>query len=283
MTTTTCMAAGRRFVQATVNNNTDENNSNQKTPTPPPQQQQQRRYRGDAKLAEKYAEKIRTAGRRGTKRFVDPCKIFVGNLPFSVNAEQLSRFVLDAMGGHRIILHSSKIITDWKTGKSKGYGFIVFTDPIYATVAMEVVHGKLLDGRPVTVDQGKKKDQETLIYLKKKRKVAETDEEMVINSALEDAESEEEDEDEELDVDEDGIHTFGGDDEDFELDAKLFGISGDDDDDDFGDDDDDDGYDGVFLERKPIYEDMDPNLNRKQRREAARRLKRTKLPHKGFG
>ena len=225
-----------------------------------------KKYRGDAKLAERYAERIKTAGRKGTKRFVDPCKVFVGNLPFTTDADQLSRFMLDTMGQARLVLHSSKIITDWKTGKSKGYGFVVFTDPIYATVAMEVVNGKLYDGRPVTVDQGKKKDQESLVYLKKKRKEAETDEEVAITKALEAAESEE---------DEDGIWTFGVNDEDLELDARLFGLS--------ADGDDDDEYDGIFLERKPIYEGMDSNLNREKRREAARRMKRTKLPHKGFG
>lgn len=223
-------------------------------------------YRSDSKLAEKYQERIKTAGRKGTKRFVDPCKVFVGNLPFSTDADQLARFVLDTMGQSRLILHSSKVITDWKTGKSKGYGFVVFSDPIFASVAMEVVNGKLLEGRPVTVDQGKKKEQDNPVYLKKKRKDVQNDEEAAIKSALEEAESDDEDEE---------IRTFGGTDDDIELDAILFGL--------IDDDDDDDEYDGIFLERKPIYEDMDPNLNREQRREAARRMKRKKLPHKGFG
>jgi RNA recognition motif-containing protein len=241
--TTTLLAEQRRFAQAKTNKS----------------------YRGDAKLAEKYAERIKTAGRKGTKRFIDPCKVFVGNLPYTTDADQLARFILDTMGQSRQVLHSSKIISDWKTGNSKGYGFVVFTDPIFATVAMEVVNGKLMDGRPVTVDQGKKKEQENLVYLKKKRNEAETEEEVVITSALEEAESDEEDDDD--------IRTFGGEDDDLELDAVLFGLT----------DEDDDDYDGIFLERKPIYEDMDPNLNREQRREVARRMKRTKLPHKGFG
>lgn len=227
-----------------------------------------RKFGADSKIAEKYAEKIRTAGRVGTKRFVDPCKVFIGNLPFTIDGDQLGRFVLDSMGQSRLVLHSSKVIYDWKTGKSKGYGFVVFTDPIYATVCMEVVNGKTLDGRTVTVDQGKKKDQDNQLYLKKKRKAAETEEEKAIVTALEEAES-----DVEMELDDDDIPIFGGSDDDLELDALLFGL----------DDEDDDDYDGVYLERKPIYEDMDPNLNREQRREAAKRLKRTKLPHKGFG
>ena len=249
----------------------------------------QPKYRGDGKLVELHDQRVKTAGRVGTKRFVDPCKVFVGNLPYTTTAQQLKDFVLTTMGQTNLVVHSTKIIKEWKTGKSKGYGFIMFTDPIYATVCMEVVHNKVLDGRHVTVSQGKKKDQDNILFIKKKKKQEEenllSDEDQAIVSGLEEAESDEEEIDVDLDLDEDGIPIFrdidASDAEDLELDAKLFGIVGGD-----GDDDDDDDYsdiDGVFLERGPIYEDMDPNLNREQRREAARRMKRKKMPHKGFG
>lgn len=225
-----------------------------------------KKYGADSKLASKHEERIRTAGRVGTKRFVDPCKVFIGNLPFNTDADEMSRFVLDTMGQSRLVLHSSKVVYDWKTGKSKGFGFMVFADPIYATVCMEVVSGKSLNGRNLTVSQGKKKDDDSQLYLEKKRKKAETTEDEVIASALEAADSD----------DPDGIPVFGNNDQDdIELDAVLFGIA--------ADDEDDDDYDGIFLERKPIYDDMDPNMNRAQRRDAGRRLKKQKLPHKGFG
>jgi nucleolin len=206
---------------------------------------------------------------------VDPCKVFVGNLPFDVDDDQLAKFILETMGQSRMVLHASKVISDWKTGKSKGYGFVEFTDPIFATVCIEVCHGKNLNGRPVSVSQGKKKDQNDQLYLKKKRKAPESAEEKAISSALDEAENDNEEyEEEELDVDEDGIAVFGNnDDDDLELDAALFGIAADDDEED----------DGIFLERPSKFEDVDPSLNREQRREAARRLKRKKMPHKGFG
>ena len=129
---------------------------------------------------------------------------------------------------------------------------------------MEQCNGKLLNGRPISVSQGKRKEQENEVYLKKKKKKPMTEEEEVISSALDEAESDED------------IPVFGGSEEDLELDAALFGI--------VGDDDDDDEYDGIFLERPSKYEDdLDPNLNREQRRDAARRRKRQKLPTKGFG
>ncbi|KAL3944828.1 MAG: hypothetical protein SGBAC_001093 [Bacillariaceae sp.] len=220
-------------------------------------------YGSDSKLGSIHKERLKTAGRRGTKRFVDPCKVFVGNLPFNVDEKGLSDFILQTMGQPIVVLHSAKVIYDWKTGKSKGYGFVQFIDPIYATTCMDQCNGKELNGRKLDINQGKRKEQESEVYLKKKKSKPLTEEEEVISSALDLAESDEE------------IPVFGGSDEDLELDAALFGIIGDDDDDD---------YDGIFLERNPQYEgDIDENLNREQRREAGRRLKRKKLPSKGFG
>jgi cold-inducible RNA-binding protein len=238
------------------------------------------KYGSDSKLMSLHISRIKTAGRKGTKRFVDPCKVYVGNLPFDVDSDQLATYILNTMGQSRINLHACKVIRDWKTGKSKGFGFLEFTDPIFATVCMEVCHGKAFHGRIITVSQGKKKDQEQQLYIKKKRKDPESEEENAISDALAESESNVDDDDlykvEELDVDEDGIAVFGNNDnDDLELDAALFGLS--------TDEDEDEGVDGIFLERKTIYAEMDPNLNRVQRREAARRLKRKKLPHKGFG
>ena len=217
-------------------------------------------FGADGKLAEMHNQRVKTAGRVGTKRFVDPCKVFIGNLPFNVDEEQLQRFVLTTMGQSRFILHSAKIIRDWKTGKSKGYGFCIFTDPIYATVCIEVVNGKPFEGRAVSVGQGKKKDDENQLYLKKKRKKPVDAEEASIASALDEAES---DDDGEEDIPVDG---------DSQLEASNFDME-----DELDDDED------IFLERRQVYDEVDPKLNREQRREAQRKLKRKKMPHKGFG
>jgi nucleolin len=249
--------------------------------------QRKQSYGSDSKILSKHLERVKTAGRRGTKRFVDPCKVFIGNIPYDVDKDQLAAFILNTMGESKMILHRSKVITDWKTDKSKGYGFIEFTDPIYSTVCMDVCSGKMFNGRAITVDQGKKKDQDNPIWLQKwkqkkaAREAAEadlTEEERAIVTGLEEAENDYEAD--ELDVDEDGVAIFGGggNDEDLELDAKLFGIVA-------GADDDNEEDDGVFLETtfRDKFEEVDPNLNREQRREAAKRIKRKKLPHKGFG
>ena len=249
--TTTQLFAERRFAQPNQNNN--------------------RRFKGDGKLAEVNAERVKTAGKVGTKRFVDPCKVFVGNLPFDVDSKQLKKHILDTMGQSSLVVHSAKVIRDWKTGKSKGYGFVMFTDPMYATICMDVVRGKELGGRPLSVSQGKKKDQDNLLYIKKKKKDPIDEEEAAIADALSEAES---------DLDDDDVPTFGVSDEDIELDAQLFGLQAGDED----DEDDEDDIDGWYLQQRGFtYEEVDPSLNRVQRREAARKLKKKKRPAKGFG
>mmetsp|Transcript_21875 Transcript_21875/g.52048 ORF Transcript_21875/g.52048 Transcript_21875/m.52048 type:complete len:286 (+) Transcript_21875:62-919(+) len=229
---------------------------------------QRNAYGSDSRIGSIHKERIKTAGRKGTKRFVDPCKVFVGNLSFDTDEKQLAKFILDTMGQSRMALHSHKVIRDWKSGKSKGYGFVEFTDPIYATVCMDVCNGKKLNGRPVRVSQGKKKDEVDQVFVEKKMKRRRSAEENVIGSAL--------DESEDLELDEDGVAVFDkSDDEDLELDAILFGIE-------LADDDEQD--DGVFLERSSKYEEIDDeNLNREQRRDTKRRRKKKKLPSKGFG
>mmetsp|Transcript_27714 Transcript_27714/g.59232 ORF Transcript_27714/g.59232 Transcript_27714/m.59232 type:complete len:290 (-) Transcript_27714:52-921(-) len=229
-------------------------------------------YASDSKLGSQYKKRLKTAGRKGTKRFVDPCKVFVGNLSFETDKNELAQFILDTMGQSRFVLHSFKVIKDWKTGKSKGYGFVEFTDPIYATICMDVCNGKKLNGRPIKVSQGKKKDEEAEVFVKDNRKTDGTEEDNVISGALDQAESDEE----ELEIDEDGVAIFDDiNDDDLELDAMLFGLDL---------DEDDQQDDGVFLERPSKYEeDIDENLNREQRRDAARRRKKKKLPSKGFG
>ena len=226
-----------------------------------------------------YKQRIKTAGRKGTKRFVDPCKVFIGNMPFDVDDKQLGSFILETMGQTRMVLHSFKVIRDWKTGKSKGYGFVEFTDPIYATVCMEVCNGKKLNGRPIRIDQGKKKDVDDQVSFNKKKKTnkLETEEDRAISSALNEAESDDDDDSGHNDDNEYSLFNDNIDDDDIELDAALFGLVADDDEED---------DDGIFLERPSKYDEDDElgeDLNREQRREAARRRKRKKKASKGFG
>jgi len=156
-------------------------------------------------LIELNNERLKTAGRRGTKKFVDPNKVFLGNLPYdAVESDVYTLFAnhwnipLESVGDR---IESIKIIRDWKTGKSKGYGFVQFYEPMAATSAMESINkgtsGKWrIKGRRIRLDQGKRKEdpEEEANRRKKKKKelklAADLDEEgMVIHSALADVEA----------------------------------------------------------------------------------------------
>ncbi len=222
--------------------------------------------------ANQYRKRI--AGKPGTKHFMDPNKVFIGNLSFKVTKQDVEEFLRGILGNlHNV--ESVKIITDWKTGISKGYGFVQFMDPIYATSAIELIKGKKLMGRVVRFDQGKKKDDDKnrVLFVKKrerKEEVVDVDtEDSVIDGALEEVDA--------LDDEEFTLNDFDNND-----DYLLFG-------EDEDDDDEDDEVDGWYEEvyGKSKWEELSPdeteNMNREQRREAQRMKPRRKLPAKGFG
>ena len=77
-------------------------------------------------------------------------KVFVGNLPFSLDDEKLknefSRFG---------VIESAKIVTEKHTGRSRGYGFVEFADQTSAEAAVQGLNGQLMEERPLTVQLAK--------------------------------------------------------------------------------------------------------------------------------
>jgi len=209
---------------------------------------------GDSVLSQKHSRRVSTAGRRGTKKFVDPNKLFVGNLPFDSTEDEVMVFFKEHLGNTRNI-KSFKIIRDYRTGNSKGYGFVLFTDPMFATCAMEFCKGKQLKGRYVNLHQGQKKDDPNLLIVKKEKKKPVDEEESAIQAGIEDVEMEA------------LLEDF-----DDASDEMLF-----------DDEEDDSEYDGKFEEllREPLTEEEE-KLNRKGRRKAQQRKKRNKMPQRGF-
>jgi RNA recognition motif-containing protein len=109
-------------------------------------------FRTDSDLMSSHLERIRTAGREGSINFIDPCRVFYGNLALSVNSEDLRDFVADH---HRLpasfLIVDAEVITDWRTGQSKGYGFVRYTESVYATNALNTCNGKVWNGRRLMV------------------------------------------------------------------------------------------------------------------------------------
>lgn len=237
----------------TPGNNNNKNNNNDNNNHKPTRQ-----FRGDSKVGALHEQRVKTAGRVGTKRYVNPCKVFVGNLPFSVTASDLERWICEQQGLPRaVLLNECKTITDWKTGQSKGYGFAVFTEAIYATVCIEKCNGLMWQGRAITVNQGVKKEQEQQLWLKKKKRKPIDQDEEAIAAAVQEAEEEER-----MDPEEIAMLRM--------LDPDLVPDS-------FKLDDDMDGS------VPPIDEHGEP-MNRQKRREIERKQKRLRKPQsKGFG
>jgi cold-inducible RNA-binding protein len=73
-------------------------------------------------------------------------KLYVGNLPFSVNEEQL-RGIFAQYGD----ISELSLIMDRDTGRPKGFGFITFANQQAAEKALEQ-NGKDLGGRPLRVN-----------------------------------------------------------------------------------------------------------------------------------
>ena len=77
-------------------------------------------------------------------------KIFVGNLPFSVDntrlEEEFARF-------GQIV--SAKVIMDRNSGRSRGYGFVEFSDGQCAQAAVDGMNEQPMEGRKLTVSLAK--------------------------------------------------------------------------------------------------------------------------------
>lgn len=79
-------------------------------------------------------------------------KLFVANIDRQVTEAELS-LVFSECGA----VTSVKIITDRATGAPKGFGFVEMATDAEAQKAIELLEGKLLQGRKLTVAQAKPK------------------------------------------------------------------------------------------------------------------------------
>ena len=77
-------------------------------------------------------------------------KLYVGNLPYSINDETLHQHF--AQFG---VVDSAKVIIDKETGRSKGFGFVEMTDDSSADMAIERTHGFELSGRSLNVSEAR--------------------------------------------------------------------------------------------------------------------------------
>ncbi|MCP4902406.1 MAG: RNA-binding protein [bacterium] len=79
-------------------------------------------------------------------------KLFVGNLSWDTSDDSLHEAF--AQFGE---ISEAKVITDRDTGRSRGFGFVTFSDDGAAEKAIAAVDGTDLDGRQIRVNEAQER------------------------------------------------------------------------------------------------------------------------------
>lgn len=81
-------------------------------------------------------------------------KLFVGSLSWNVRDDQLRDFFA---GVGNVV--SATVIIDRETNRSKGFGFVEMSSDDEAKAAIDQLNGKELDGRAVTVNEARPREE----------------------------------------------------------------------------------------------------------------------------
>jgi len=81
-------------------------------------------------------------------------KIYVGNLPFSFGQKELQE-AFESFGE----ISEAVVISDKYSGRSKGFGFVTFTNDEEAKKAIEGMNGKEVGGRELKVNESKPREE----------------------------------------------------------------------------------------------------------------------------
>jgi len=80
-------------------------------------------------------------------------KLYVGNLGYGVTDGDLEKM----FAAHGTV-ESAQVIMDRDTGRSKGFGFVEMGSDQEAQAAIAAMHGKESDGRTLTVNEARPKE-----------------------------------------------------------------------------------------------------------------------------
>src|SRR5258708_962138 len=81
-------------------------------------------------------------------------KLFVGNLSFNVTENALQ----DAFAAHGTVVETN-LMMDRATGRPRGFAFITMSTPEEAEKAISAMSGSSLDGRNLTVNTAKPREE----------------------------------------------------------------------------------------------------------------------------
>lgn len=79
--------------------------------------------------------------------------LFIGSLAYATTDDTLKAF-FEQIGE----VASARVVTDRETNRSKGFGFVQFTDEANNQKAVEELDGKELDGRTINVTLARPKE-----------------------------------------------------------------------------------------------------------------------------
>ncbi len=81
-------------------------------------------------------------------------KLYVGNLPFNTTEPDLQDLFATAGTVNEVMLVQDKF-----TGKSRGFAFVTMSSDSDAHAAIEQLHGKPFEGRPLTVNEARPREE----------------------------------------------------------------------------------------------------------------------------
>jgi len=81
-------------------------------------------------------------------------KLFVGNLSFNTTENDLN----DAFAAHGTVVEAN-LMMDRMSGRPRGFGFVTMSSPEEAQKAIEALNGAQLDGRALTVNIARPKEE----------------------------------------------------------------------------------------------------------------------------
>ena len=81
-------------------------------------------------------------------------KLFVGNLSFNTTENDLQ----DTFAAHGTVVEAN-LMMDRDTGRPRGFGFITMSTPEEAQAAINALNGKEIDGRALTVNAAKPREE----------------------------------------------------------------------------------------------------------------------------
>ena len=81
-------------------------------------------------------------------------KLFVGNLSFNATQNQLQ----DLFAAHGVV-QEVDIIKDKFSGRPRGFAFVTMETKEAADAAIQAIHGKEIDGRALTVNEARPREE----------------------------------------------------------------------------------------------------------------------------